>query len=456
MSRREFVSGLYATAVLARPRAARAERPPNLLFLLTDDHRWDALGCMGNPVLRTPHIDSLAHSGTLFRNAFVTTSICCASRATLLTGQYARRHGVHDFATPFTASQLDETYPDLLRGAGYRVGFVGKYGVGDNVEPPAERFDFWRGFRGQGRYFPDGEGGPHLTDVMAGQVDEFLEGCQREEPFCLSVSFKAPHQQDEDPRQYLYAPRYRSLYADSTVPVPPTATEDAFARLPAFLRESEARSRWSTRFATPDSYQEMVKGYYRLLTGVDDAVGGMLETLERLGLRDNTVIAFMGDNGCFLGEHGLADKWFMYEESIRVPLIVHDPRVGATARGLVRDEMALNIDIAPTLLALAGVLAPERMQGADLTPLTRGESPAWRSEWFYEHLFPHPTIPRSEGVRTERHAYWRYLGVEQVAECLFDLQADAWETRNLIADPACAETASDLRARTDRYARELA
>ncbi len=460
MSRRTFVTGLTgAGAWSARARAdggpAASGAPPNLLFLLTDDHRWDALGCMGNPVVRTPHIDALARGGTLFRNAFVTTSICCASRATLLTGQYARRHGVHDFATPLTPAQLDETYHDCLRRAGYRVGFVGKYGVGDNAEPPADRFDSWGGFRGQGRYFPQGEDGPHLTDIQAGQAVEFLEACAPGEPFCLSVSFKAPHQQDEDPRQYLYAARHRALYAEATVPVPPTATDEDFRRLPTFLRESEGRRRWAQRFATPESYQEMVKAYFRLITGVDDAVGAMLGALARRGLRENTVVVFMGDNGCFLAEHGLADKWLMYEESIRVPLVIHDPRVPDAARGRSRGEMVLNLDIAPTLLSLAGVAAPERMQGMDLAPLTRGESPPWREEWFYEHLFPHPGIPKSEGVRTEHHAYWRYLEAEADAEWLFDLAADPHETRNRIADPACAGLAEDLRARARRLAEEL-
>ncbi len=295
-----------------------------------------------------------------------------------------------------------------------------------------------------------------MTDITADHTVRFLEGCSAERPFCLSISFKAPHQQDEDPRQYLYAPRYRDLYADVTIPVPPTATEEHFARQPEFIRNSESRRRWRMRFATPESYQEMVKAYYRLITGVDDAVGRLLEGLSRGGFAENTVIVFLGDNGCFLGEHGLADKWYMHEESIRVPLLIHDPRVPTEARGLVRDEMALNIDIAPTLLSLAGVPIPEAMQGRDLSPLTQGLNPEWRRDWYYQHIFPHPTIPKSEGVRTERHAYWRYLEAETDREWLFDLERDPGETRNLIADPDHAALADDLRARTDRYYEELA
>lgn len=436
------------------PQGSPSVGAPNLILLVTDDHRWDALGCMGNPVVRTPHLDALAEGGALFRNAFVTTSICCASRASILSGQYARRHGVHDFQTPFTARQLDQTYHDLLRRAGYAVAFVGKYGVGDNVEPPSERFDWWRGFRGQGKYFPSGEDGPHLTDVMAEQACEFLTQQRGQRPFCLSVSFKAPHQQDEDPRQYLYAPRYAGLYADTEIPLPATATEEDFARQPAFLRESEGRRRWSMRFATEASRQEMTRAYYRLVTGVDDAVGSIVETLERTGARDNTVIVFVGDNGCYLGEHGLADKWFPHEESIRVPLLVHDPRL--SRRGAVLEEMVLNIDIAPTLLALAGVAPPTAMQGRDLGPLVAGERLPWRREWFYEHLFPHPAIPRSEGVRTERFAYWRFLDMAEEAEWLFDLAHDPHETRNLAGLPEWRAELERLRARTGRLAQELA
>lgn len=448
---------LLIAFLLLAPVALAAEPPsrrPNLLVVLTDDHRFDALGCMGNPVLRTPNIDTLAREGVLFRNSFVTTSICCTSRASIFTGQYARRHGINDFATPLSPDQMGQTYPILLRTAGYRTGFVGKFGVGDEGESPAKHFDDYKGFPGQGNYWPKG-GTTHLTDVMTAQAVEFVKRCSAQQPFCLSISYKAPHAQDPDPRQYLYAPRFKDLYANTTIPLPATANEADFAAQPDFLRNSEARRRWQIRFATPESYQEMIKAYYRLITHVDESVGQVMEALRASGLAENTVVLFTGDNGYYFGEHGLADKWFPHEESIRVPLVVCDPRQSKERRGVGRDQMALNIDLAPTLLALAGVPVPSGMQGRDLTPVLRGESPAWRDEFFYEHRFQHKGIPKSEGVRTARYVYWKYLDVERDAEWLFDLQTDPGQTRNLIADPGMKNVASDLRQKTVSYAEGL-
>jgi arylsulfatase A-like enzyme len=426
-----------------------APRRPNLLFLLTDDHRFDALGCVGNRIVQTPNIDSLAGQGVLFRNAFVTTSICCTSRASIFTGQYARRHGIHDFGTPFTPEQMAQTYPVLLRAAGYRTGFVGKFGVGDKGESPAKQFDYYKGFPGQGVYWPK-PGTTHLTDVMTAQAVEFIQGCAPDRPFCLSVSYKAPHAQDPDPKQYLYAPRFKDLYANMTIPLPPAATAEDFAKQPDFLRNSEAR-----RFATPESYQEMIKSYYRLITHVDESVGTIMEALRKAGLAENTVVIVTGDNGYYFGEHGLADKWFPHDESIRVPLIIRDPRLGKERRGALADQMVLNIDLAPTLLGMAGLAVPPTMQGRDLAPLLRGESPEWRTEFFYEHHFVHKGIPMSEGVRTGRYVYWKYLNVDHDAEWLYDLQTDPYETRNLIAEPALKNLASELRARTVAYVEKL-
>jgi len=436
--------------------AANDARRPNLLFVLTDDHRWNALGCAGDPIVKTPQIDKLASQGVRFTNAFVTTSICCTSRASIFTGQYARRHGINDFGTPFTPAQIAQIYPTLLRKAGYRTGFVGKFGVGDKGKLPVEEFDYFKGFPGQGKYWPKAkDGGTHLTDVMTSQGLEFIAGCKADQPFCLSISYKAPHAQDPDARQYLYAPRYKDLYEDVTIPLPPTATDADFRAQPDFLRNSEARKRWDIRFATPASYQAMIKGYYRLITQVDDSVGQIMDALRTAGLDQNTVVIFMGDNGYYFGEHGLADKWFPHEESIRVPLIIRDPRAASGLAGKTRDEMALNIDIAPTLLSLACVDVPKSMQGLDLTPLVRGEHPAWRQEFFYEHHFKHPGIPMSDGVRTGRYVYWRYLNVDHDAEWLFDLQGDPTETKNLVDAAPTAPILAALRAKTTAYGDSL-
>jgi arylsulfatase A-like enzyme len=459
-------SALTALAALKASAQQADRRRPNVLFLLTDDHRFDALGCMGNPIIRTPNIDALARGGVLFKNAFVTTSICCTSRASIFTGQYARRHGIHGFNTPFTPTQWARSYPMLLRNAGYRTGFVGKFGVGDNAQPPADDFDFWRGFTGQGQYFPKGHQPPvHLTDLMTSQAKEFLaagaKGAAGDgRPFCLSISYKAPHAQDADPKQYLYAPRFAELYKDATIARPTTATEEAFARQPDFIRNSEARARWKKRFADDASFAEMVKSYYRLITGVDESVGEIVKALRDAGAAENTVIIVTGDNGYYFGEHGLADKWYPHEESIRVPLIVHDPRLPQDRRGVAVDEMALNIDLAPTMLALAGVEPPAGMQGRDLSPLVRGQRlENWRDEFFYEHLFTHKAIPRSEGVRARHWSYWKYLDVGGPDdEWLFDLRNDPGQTANLARTPRSPTDKAmldEMRAKVGQYRERL-
>lgn len=433
-------------AAAAAPRITFAsQNRPNLIVLLTDDQRWDTLGCMGNRIIQTPNLDAMARGGVVFTNHFVTTSICMSSRASILTGLYLRTHRINRFDTPFTEEQYARTYPELLRRAGYRTGFIGKWGVGNRL--PADRFDYFRGFAGQGHYFPKRpDESVHLTEVMGDQALEFLRGCSPRQPFCLSVSFKAPHVQDEDPRQFLHSRATASLYREVEVPVPKTADPRYIAMLPLEIQRSEARRRWAVRFSTPALYQESVRGYYRLITEVDTVAGRIREALEKMGAAESTVILFTSDNGFYLSEHGLAGKWFMHEESIRVPMIVYDPRLDPRRRGRRISEMTLNIDIGPTLLSYAGV-PPPPMQGRDLRPLIEGQRVPWRTEWFYEHLFEHAWIPRTEGVRTSEGKYTRYLDTQPLFEELFHLGRDPYEERNLIGEPAWQARARELRER---------
>jgi arylsulfatase A-like enzyme len=439
--------------------AESAQPRPSFVFLLADDLRFSALGCMGDRVVKTPHIDRLAAQGVLFRNAFVTTSICAVSRASIFSGQYARRHGINDFATPFAADRWAQTYAALLRKAGYRTGFIGKFGVGKDVKRMADQFDYWRGLPGQaGPFFdPKDKTRTHATARFGNQALAFLGGCEPGKPFCLSVSFSAPHARDGKPREFPPDRRDEKLYADVKIPVPKTATEEAFKRLPDFVQKSEGRRRWQRRFASPEMFQRVTKDYYRLITGLDREVGRIVAELDRRKLADQTVIVFTSDNGFFLGERGMADKWLPYEESIRVPLIVHDPRLPRKARGRRVDAMALNIDLAPTLLDLAGLPVPERMQGKSLAPLIRnGKAPKdWRTEFFYEHLTFPKRIPPSEGVRTERWKYFRWVGVNPVIEELYDLQADPLEERNLAGKKEHKQTLDDLRKRWMRLRERL-
>ena len=252
------------------------QEKPNIIFLLTDDQRWDALGAAGNDIIQTPNLDQLASEGVLFTNAFVTTSICCCSRASMLTGQYVSRHHINSFQQDLTGEALENTYPLLLKNrAGYKIGFVGKYGVGLE-QHPADSFDFWTCEKMyQPKYENIDENGDslHYTDKVGNDILNFLDQFGGKKPFCLSVSFKAPHCQDGDPRQFIYHPRYKDLYKNAEIPIPQTAGDEYWNVFPEdFRTNNEARKRWGIRFPDPEKYQESVKGYYRLITGVDDVL----------------------------------------------------------------------------------------------------------------------------------------------------------------------------------------
>ena len=225
--------------------------------------------------------------------------------------------------------------------------------------------------------------------------------------------------------------------------------------LPGFLKTSEARERWKKRFASPEMYRESVKGYYRLIAGIDDSVKQIRNELKKLKLDDNTVIIFMGDNGFFLSEHGLAGKWFAYEESIRVPLIIYDPRMENTNKNKACEKIALNIDIAPTILDLAEVKAPKEMQGRSLIPLLKNQNKNWRKDFFYEHLFDHAAIPKSVGVRTENWKYIRYPDEKNGFEELYDLKKDSFEEKNLSTNKAFQSVLEKLRHRCDEFKMNL-
>ena len=413
------------------------------------------MACAGNPIIHTPHLDRLAAEGVLFRNNFVTTSICAVSRASIFTGLYARCHGIHDFRTPLSESQHAASYPVMLRDAGYRTGFVGKYGVGAAL--PHSLYDDFRGFSGQGRYFPRRKGKRrHLTSLLGDDAVEFLEDSTDNRPFCLSVSFKAPHVQDGEAPFFLSDPAYDPLYRDVSLPQWKKNDPRYHDQLPAFLRgEYEGRKRWTRRFPDPLRWEESVKRYYRLISGVDAQIGRMLEALDRSGAIHDTIIIFTSDNGFYLGERGLAGKWLMHEESIRTPLIIRDPRF-PSRRAARRREMTLNIDLMPTILEMTGLPIPESVNGRSLAPLVRGDTPPWRDEWFYEHLFEHATIPKTEGVRGSRWKYCRFIETDPLYEELYDLEADPQEEHNLAASPEHEARLDSLRGRLAAWKKNLA
>lgn len=425
--------------------AADAPPKPNILFLLADDWRWDTLGCSGNKVAKTPNIDALAKEGVRFTECRVTTSICCVSRASILTGQHMARHGITNFSSQLKPDAFAETYPAIVRKAGYWTGFVGKYGVG---KVRAEDFDFAREYQGV-HWMPDGKGGKiHVTEKNARDSLEFLAGRPKEKPFCLSVSFFAPHAEDRAPEQYLPQPWSAKFYEGATIPVPKTATPEHTKLLPAFLSSdaNEGRVRWKKRFDTPEKFQRYMTNYYRLATEVDDAIGRLVAELKKQGVYENTLIVFSGDNGYFHAEFGLADKWYPFEEALRVPLIVRDPRMGKERRGTTSDARVLNIDIAPTILAATAAKVPERMQGKDVAPLyLAAKPPEWRTEFYYQHptIGSKDRIPQSEGVVRPEMLYARFQDWDY--EHLFDLKQDRFEESNAVKDPAYASRLAEMR-----------
>ena len=436
--------GLFATTFTAHAAAAAPERL-NVLVLYADDWRHDTLSCAGNPVVETPTLDQLAKEGVRFRHACVTTSICGVSRANLFTGQWMSRHGNPAFAafkTPWV-----ETYPGLLRANGYWVGHIGKW---HNGPFPAENFDFGRSYAGR-HYLKQPDGSQiHVTQKNENDALEFLRTRPAEKPFCLTLAFFATHAEDANTKQYLCQPASEALYKDAVIPVPKTAGEDFFRKLPPFIgnEKNEGRVRWHWRFDTPEKYQEYMKAYYRLATEVDVACGRVLAELKQQGVLDQTLVIFTTDNGYFHGEHGLADKWYPYQESIRVPLIVRDPRLPDHKRGETNDDFVLNVDLAPTILAAAGVAPLSTMQGRDFAPLyLAGEKPQWRDEFFYEHATIRNIdfIPSSQALvrKSVKYIYWPDFQHEE----LFDLASDPLEEHNLAGNAAHAAELEPLRKR---------
>ena len=431
---------------------------PNFVVFITDDQPFHGLSCTGNSVLKTPHLDQLASDGVLFENAFVTTAICCCSRASILTGQHMRRHGIRDFARPLSSEQWQNTFPALLRAAGYRTAFLGKYAIGSpdvsrELSLPENQFDLWYGFPqsiefkqvvdGQDRY---------LTTIMEEKASQFLAEAQNNaEPFCLIVAIKEPH----GPLDY-FDPEFENAYGTSVIPLPENLTPESCAALPERVRDGlNGRPEW---LENPATFQAYMRERYAYVSRADLAVGRICGAIKDQGLEANTVVMHISDNGSLEGAHGLGGKWLMYEESIRVPFIIRDPRLPTEKRGR-RTQMVLGIDIAPTILSMANVPVPKGMQGEDLVPLLYDNQATGREDWYYEHDFtlpsPNKQIPKSEGVRTERFKFIRYTDQQSPLEQLFDLVADPHEEHDLVSDPTHSATLEKLRSRCDEYRETL-
>lgn len=437
------------------------QRRPNIILMFADDQAYESMGYTGNTVIQTPNMDRLARDGVFFEKAFVTTPICAVSRASILTGQHMRRHGIEDFATPLSDEALDHTYPALLRDAGYRTAFLGKFAIG-NPKPeyakrslPAHRFDLWYGFPQSISFKQEVDGEErYLTDEMTKRAVEFMKSTPKDQPFCITMAYKEPH----GPLNYL-TPDFQDYYKDVEIPQPKTMTREAYDKMPAFVRHSYSGSGDESRFVpNPEYFQQSNRKLYAYISKMDQSVGTIIEAVHAMGIADNTVIIYSSDHGSFQGAHGLSGKWLLYEESIRVPLIVWDGRLPENRRGVRHDAMALNIDWAPTMLDYAGVDIPERMQGKSLRPVVEGDAESLRDDSYFEHTFkrlPKFNICVSEGIRTQRWKYIRYREEEPVYEELFDLEKDPVELENLVDDAKHAATLARLRARCDEYRASL-
>ncbi len=397
-------------------------------------------------------MDRLASEGVLFENSFVTTSICCVSRASMLTGQHMARHGINSFSKPLSAEQWGQTYPMLLRAEGYRTAFLGKLAVGDPKTQPAslclpeDMFDLWYGFP---QNFKFNQQGRYITTIIEEKATQFIKEQPKDQPFLLVLALKEPH----GPRD-MEDPELPANLVQAPIPRPKTLTAESFAQLPAAIRESRNSVTPGPTFLKDDAkFQQEIAQTYRYISRADMAVGRIMKALRDQGCDDNTVILFASDNGSMEGAHRLVGKWNMYEESLRVPLIIRDPRLPASSRGR-RTQMALNIDLAPTMLALAGLPIPAAMQGSDLQPILRDPTAKGRADWYYEHDVlldgeKGKPLPRCEGVRSERWKYIRYKDTQPLQEELFDLQNDPLEEHNLAKEPAHSATLSAMSARCD-------
>ncbi|MBI4873807.1 MAG: sulfatase-like hydrolase/transferase [Acidobacteria bacterium] len=513
--RREFNRAL-AGGLFAAAGAGQGVSRPNIVFLLTDDQRRDSLGCYGNREIRTPHIDRLAGEGVLFERAFVTSAICTPSRASYFLGQYERRHGVNfNSGTSLAPAAWEDSYPMRLRKSGYFTGYVGKNHVplgprGYQSGILEKSFDFWYAGHQHLTFYPKQrhpifrfakagtqpevleEGALSFLDSQGAFIagaEAFLKQRPANQPFCLSLCFNLPHRAGTGSMRQLPADRelYRTAYRDriNEFALPGNYIPKAgirAPRIPANVLYAQFRQNSYNYVDTEAALREHQVRVYQTVTGIDDVLGALRGQLKKLGLERNTVIVFASDHGIMAGEFGLGGKALNYEPCLRIPMIVMDPRLPEPRRGQRLGQLVQSIDVAPTLVDLAGLPAPAAMQGRSLAPLLRGEKVPWREYVFAENLWS-TTFgnPRVESVRSADWKYIRYFatgrslfqksegeqaraylswltasvrGLKPDYEELFHVAADPNETANLARDPKNAPMLARMREECDRQVRE--
>ena len=431
---------------------------PNILLLYADDQRDHTLGCAGHPIVKTPNLDQLAKEGVRFENAFVSTSTCWVGRASLFTSCYERKHLYRAKPGPLDPELCDTSYFAVLKRAGYRTGHLGKEHVNLSGESAGAMFDVRRRLfrRPFFKKQPDGSE-RHETQILGDWGIEFLKEQPKDKPFCLQLSFNATHAEDGDKRpgigHFPWPKVTNGMYEDQVMPLPKLRDPAIYESQPDFLKSSINRQRYFWRWDTPDKYQTNMRAYFRMISGIDHVAGRLVEQLKAQGLADNTIIVYTADNGYYLGDRGFAGKWTHYDQSLRVPLIVNDPRLPKDKRGRVLPQMALNSDIGSTLINLARLPVPESHTGRSLAPLINGEKVTdWRSDFLCEFLAVPTTIPRWEGVRHEDWVYARYFvnGVDKPPfEFLHDMENDPDQLKNLVFKLKDSDEMKEIRARCD-------
>lgn len=457
--------GLTVVFPLSYSFAAEVPQHPNIVVVLVDDLRWDELGCMGHPFVRTPHIDRIAREGARFRNAFCSTPLCSPVRACLLTGRYTHNHGILDNINRSEHSHTLKTFPQFLQKAGYETAYVGKWHMG-NDDTARPGFDYWVSMKGQGTSFDpvlnvNGERKQfqgHTTDVLNRKANEFLEQNQ-DKPFCLYIAQKALHpeltQRDDgsitDPSaaKFMPAKRHETLYTNDAIPRRINVKDDLKGKT-ALLRKIPGLPPLSEETGTSD---EVIRDRLRMLAGIDEGVGMLLDLLEKQGRLEQTVFVFTSDHGYWYGEHGLSvERRLPYEEGIRVPLLVRYPPL--VKAGTLIDEFAVSVDLAPTMLDLAHVKTDQKFDGLSLVPLLEGKHPAdWRKSILVEYnsdtVFPRLDRMGYKAVRTPRWKYIQFNDLEGMNE-LYDVQNDPYEFKNVINDPGSEKVVKQMQAELKR------
>lgn len=412
--------------------------PKNIVFILTDDHRYDALGFLKmQSFIETPNLDKMAQNGAYLPNAFVTTSLCSPSRASILTGLYAHKHRVVDNNNPVPGDLV--FFSQYLQAAGYQTAMIGKWHMGGEIDDPQRGFDHWISFKGQGTYFPnpkglniDGESTPqkgYITDELTDYAISWLDRREGKKPFMLYLSHKGVHD------NFTPAERHAGKFKDHIFMPPKSMMPGTHKDAPMWVHNQ--RNSWhGVEFPYHSSLDigEYYKRYAEALLSVDESVGRVIDYLEKNGLIENTLVIYMGDNGFQFGEHGLIDKRNAYEASMRVPMLAYAPSF--IQPGTVVKQVVANIDVASTLLEAAGLQSPDYMDGRSFLKLLEGKEMAWRTGLLYEYYWERnfPQTPTVHALRGDRYKYIHYHGIWDIDE-LYDLQEDPLEVNNLIDSP---------------------